>query len=115
MTFANKKWYKIYKIWKQNKWITDCYCILVMKLVWSIYILLVRLSIYTWKNMKKRIEKQQKSNKVYDYKPVKYLNALHHDRTQKQLQHFFLNLLQKYYQLPILGALDMSGHFLQKS
>ena len=26
----------------------------------------------------------------------------------------FLNILQKYYQLPILGTLDMSGHFHQK-
>ena len=25
----------------------------------------------------------------------------------------FLNILQKYYQLPILGTLDMSGHFHQ--
>ena len=26
----------------------------------------------------------------------------------------FLNMLQKYYQLPILGILNMSGHFHQK-
>ena len=31
-----------------------------------------------------------------------------------QLQQFFLNILQKYYQLPILGILDMSSHFHQK-
>ena len=27
---------------------------------------------------------------------------------------FFLNILQKHFQLPILGTLDMSGHFHQK-
>ena len=31
-----------------------------------------------------------------------------------QLQQFFQNILQKYYQLPILGILDMSSHFHQK-
>ena len=35
---------------------------------------------------------------------VKYLNLLHHNRTQKQLRHFFRNMLKKYYQLPILGT-----------
>ena len=32
---------------------------------------------------------------------------------QKQLQHFF-HTLQKHYQLPILGNLDMFGHFYKK-
>ena len=50
----------------------------------------------------------------HDWTPVKYLNVLHHNITQKQLQHFFLNIMQKHYQLPILGTLDMSGHFHQK-
>ena len=30
------------------------------------------------------------------------------------MQHFYLNILQKYYQIPILGTLDMSGNFYQK-
>ena len=30
------------------------------------------------------------SNKKYEWKAVKYLNVLHHNRTQKQLQYFFL-------------------------
>ena len=54
------------------------------------------------------------SNNELDWTLVKYLNALHQNRTQKQLQHFFQNILQKYYQLHILGFLDMSGHFHQK-
>ena len=33
---------------------------------------------------------------------------------RKQLLQFFLNMFQKYYQLPIMGTLDMSGHFHQK-
>ena len=41
------------------------------------------------------------SNKEHDWTPVKYLNVLHHSRTQNPLQHFFLNTLQKYYQLLI--------------
>ena len=46
--------------------------------------------------------------------PRKYLNVLHPNRTQKQLRYVFLNTLQKYYQLPILGILGMPGHFHQK-
>ena len=49
-----------------------------------------------------------------DWTPIKYLNVLHHNRMQKWLQHFFLNKLQKYYKLPILGTLDITGHFHQK-
>ena len=52
-------------------------------------------------------------NKKHNWAPVKYLNILHHSRTKKQLQHFLI-ILQKCYQLPILGTLDMSGHFHQK-
>ena len=33
---------------------------------------------------------------------------------KNKLLFFFLMLLKKYYQLPILGTLDMSGHFHQK-
>ena len=46
--------------------------------------------------------------------PHKILEHFDHNRTQKQFQHFFLIILQKYYQLRILGTLDMSGHFHQK-
>ena len=48
----------------------------------------------------------------HDWTSVKYLSVLYHNRTQKQLQIFFL--MQKYYQLPILGTLDIFGHFLPK-
>ena len=51
------------------------------------------------------------SKKEHDWTPIKYLNVLHHNKTQKQLQQFFLNILQKYYQLFVLGILDMSDHF----
>ena len=44
--------------------------------------------------------------------PLKYLNALHHNKTQKQLPHYFLKILQKYYQIP---TLDMSDHFHQNN
>ena len=57
---------------------------------------------------------KETSNNKPDWTPVKYLIVLHHNRTQKQLQHSFLNMLQKYYQLPILGTLDISGHLHQK-
>ena len=50
------------------------------------------------------------SNKKHDWTPVKYVNILHLNRTQKQLRHFLLDKLPKYYQLP-LNTLDMSGHF----
>ena len=46
---------------------------------------------------------------------IKYLDVLHHNRTQKQLRHFFLKILQEYYELPILGTLDMSDHFYQNN
>ena len=36
--------------------------------------------------------------------PLQKICVLHHNRTQKHLWHFFLNILQKYYQLPILGS-----------
>ena len=54
------------------------------------------------------------SDNKHDWTPIKYLSVLHHNRTQKLLQQFFLNIFQKYYQLPILGTLVMSGHFHQK-
>ena len=38
------------------------------------------------------------SSNKHDWRFIKYLNVLHYNRTQKQLQHFFLNTLQKYYQ-----------------
>ena len=54
----------------------------------------------------------KKSNKKHDWNPVKYLNVLYHNRTQKQLQYL---QLQKFNKLYFLGALDMSGYFHQKS
>ena len=54
------------------------------------------------------------SNNKHDWTPIKYLNILHHNRTQKQFQYFFLNILHKYYQLPVLRTVDMFCHFYQK-
>ena len=54
------------------------------------------------------------SNIEHGWTPVKHVNVFHHNRTQKQLRHVFLNIVQIYYQLPIFGTLDMSGHFPQK-
>ena len=51
------------------------------------------------------------SNK-HDWNPVKYLNVLHHNRTQKQLQYFFLNIGKL---TSFFGNLDISGYFHQKS
>ena len=48
------------------------------------------------------------SNNEHVWTTAKYLNVLHHNRTQKQLRHFFLNILQKYYQFPVLGTLNIA-------
>ena len=40
------------------------------------------------------------SNNERDWTPVKYLNILHHNKHKN-----FLNTLQKYFKLPILGTL----------
>ena len=55
----------------------------------------------------------QTSENKHDWIPVECLNVSQQNRTQKHFQTFF-NTLQKYYQLPILGTLDMFGHFHQK-
>ena len=60
------------------------------------------------------IEQHLESNNKHYWTPLKYCNVLQLNRTQKQLRHVFLNILQKYYQLHILGTLDTSGHFHQK-
>ena len=57
---------------------------------------------------------QMKSKNKHDWIPIRYLNILHHNRIQKQLLHFFLNMLQKYHQLSILGTLDLHDNFHQK-
>ena len=38
-------------------------------------------------------------NREHDWTPIKYVNTLHLNRTQKQMWHFFLKILQKHYQL----------------
>ena len=53
---------------------------------------------------------QEKSNNEHDRTPVRYLNVLYHKEHKSSCDTF----LQKYYQLPILNTLDMSGPFLQK-
>ena len=45
-------------------------------------------------------------NNKHGWTPIKYLNAFNHNRTHKSS----CNTLQKYYQLPILGTFDISGH-----
>ena len=55
-------------------------------------------------------QKQSASHSEHDWTPVKYLHVSHH----KAVATIFLNILEKYYQLPILGILNMSGHFHQK-
>ena len=57
--------------------------------------------------------KQKQLCNKHDCNHVKYLNVLYNNRRQKLLQYFFLTIA-KYYQLPILGTLDMSGHLHQK-
>ena len=54
------------------------------------------------------------SNNKYDWNPIKYLNVLHHNKLQSSCDNYFLNILQKDYQLSILSILDMCGHFHQK-
>ena len=44
---------------------------------------------------------------------MKYRNIFASQYNKKAVQHFCLNILQKYYQLPILSTLDISGHFHQ--
>ena len=46
--------------------------------------------------------------------PAKYLNVLHQNKTQKQLQHFFPKMLQKCYQLWESTDVKISGYFHQK-
>ena len=55
-----------------------------------IYILCIYYILYISESLKT-------SNNKYDWTPIKYLNVLHHNRTQKQLQYFILNILQKCY------------------
>ena len=50
----------------------------------------------------------------HDWTLIKYLNVLYHNSIQKQLQHFLVKILQKHYQFPILGTMDMSGNFHEK-
>ena len=46
--------------------------------------------------------------------PSKISECFATGQNTKQLQHCFFKILQKYYQLPISGTLDISGHFDQK-
>ena len=59
-----------------------------------------------------RIEKT--SNDEHDWIPINSVKVLYHNRTQTQSQNLLLKILPSYYQLPILGTLDMSHHFHQK-
>ena len=63
--------------------------------------------------LKKQANKQI-SNNEHEWAPIKCLNALQHSRTQKLFSHFF-KILQKYYQLPILCTLDVTGHFYKNN
>ena len=68
-------------------YIYDMYCIIYMILCIILYIYYI---LYISESLKT-------SNNKYDWTSIKYLNVLHHNRTQKQLQYFILNILQKYY------------------
>ena len=68
-------------------YIYDMYCIIYMILCIILYIYYI---LYISESLKT-------SNNKYDWTPIKYLNVLHHNRTQKQLQYFILNILQKCY------------------
>ena len=68
-------------------------------LIWSMAISVVNVKI------------KNKYNNEHDWTPIKYLNVLHHTKVVATI---FLNISQKYYQLPIVGTLGMSGHFHQK-
>ena len=48
--------------------------------------------------------KNRKSKNKHEWIPIKYMNVLQHKSSSKP----FFNILQKYYQLPTLGTLDMS-------
>ena len=47
-------------------------------------------------------KKRTTRNNEHDWTPTKYQYVLHHNKTKKQLEHFFPNMLQKCYRLPIL-------------
>ena len=81
------------------------------KLFWSVCLYLLFLETVKFLNSIASYNKQKQVTNKHDWTHAKYLNVLYHNRTQKQLQYFFLNILQKHYQLPILGT---SGHFHQK-
>ena len=68
-------------------YIYDMYCIIYMILCIILYIYYI---LYISESLKT-------SNNKYDWTSIKYLNVLHHNITQKQLQYFILNILQKYY------------------
>ena len=57
---------------------------------------------------------QETSYNKHDCTLIKYLNILHQNRTQKQLQYVFLKILQKCFEIPIFVTLDMCSHFHQK-
>ena len=65
------------------------------------------------KSRLKQLKAYKTSNNEHDWTPVKYLNVLHHNRTQSSCDNFFL-IYCKNYQFPILVILDMYGHFYQK-
>ena len=85
------------------------------QLFWSVCLIyLLFLKTVKLLNSIASLNKQKNVSNKHDRTHVKHLNVLYHNRTKKQLQKFFLNILQKYYQLPILGTLGVSGHFHQK-
>ena len=67
-----------------------------------------------WKDWLLTWNTKETSKNEHNWTPLKYLNVLRHNRTQKQSWQFFLNILQKCYQLPIFGTLNISGHLYKK-
>ena len=84
------------------------------KLFWSVCLYLLFLKTVKFLNSIASYNKQKQVTNKHDWTHAKYLNVLYHNRTQKQLQYFFLNILQKYFQLLVSGTLDMSGHLHRK-
>ena len=58
---------------------------------------------------------EKTGNKEYDRTPVKYLNVLHHNRTQTQLQHFSLNITNLlFWVLSLASSIKNNNANLQK-
>ena len=83
------------------------------KYFWSVSLYLLFLKTVKFLNSLASHNKQKQKTNKHDWTHVKYLNVLFQSPTQKHLQFFVLNVLQKYSKRLILGTLDMSVQFHQ--